>query len=75
MEGLIKSTELKLGDKIEMWLDDSVLPAGGWWNPGTVKIYKGQLCIFEDTFDYGDFSACEPMTLAEYSNDKLRIRE
>ena len=72
MNNTINATTLKEGDKIEMWLDDSMLTAGGWWNAGTVKVYNGELCIFEDVFDYGDFSACQPMTLQDYSNDKIR---
>ena len=75
MENTIIASTLKEGDKIEVWLEDEVLPAGGWWNACTVKVYKSELCIWEDVFDYGDFSACEPMNLESYSNDKIRYNE
>lgn len=49
---LKKIKNLKDGDRLRVWLEDSVETEGGFWWECTVKIHYKFKCLYQDGFNY-----------------------
>lgn len=66
-----KIKNLKDGDKLHIWIEDSVEPEGGFWWKTTVKVHYKFKCLYQDGFNYNksdDF----PKKAIEFTNYKIK---
>jgi len=65
----------KAGDQIKVWLKDIGEPEGGIWVTNTVKEHNGELCLWENDWNYTDLKNDPPLPLTFFTNDPIEILE
>jgi len=65
----------KAGDQVKVWLTDIGEPEGGIWVINTVKEHNGELCLWENGWNYTDLKNDPPLPLTAFVNDPIEILE